>query len=264
MADTFWHKQGSSPLFPDLAWSRPETKLTAGKLLIIGGNVHGFSSVGNTYSEAVKASIGTLRVILPDVLRKTVSKLLPEADFTSSTPSGSFGQKALADLLDHAAWANGVIIAGDLGRNSETAVLLEKFVTKYMGQLTLTKDSVDYFLQVPSPVLLRPDTTIVLSLAQLQKLVSSAHFVMPITFDMGLPKLVDTLHSFTTEFASHIVVKHLDNIFVAVNGEVSTTKVDNDLTDVWRVPTAAHASVWWLQNPTKPFEALTTSILKSE
>src|SRR5258708_2443063 len=97
MDRTYWHKQGSEPLFPDLVWSRPETKQTAGKLLIIGGNVHGFSAVGNAYTEAIKAGIGTVRIILPDVLRKTVSKLLPEADFTASTPSGSFGQKALAD-----------------------------------------------------------------------------------------------------------------------------------------------------------------------
>jgi hypothetical protein len=28
---------------------------------------------------------------------------------------------------------------------------------------------------------------------------------------------------------------------------------------VWRIETAATAAVWWLQNPSKPFEALTTA-----
>ncbi len=264
MDRTYWHKQGSEPLFPDLMWSRPETKQTAGKLLIIGGNVHGFSAVGNAYMGAVKAAVGSVRIILPDALRKTVSKLLPEAEFASSTPSGSFGQKALADLLEHAAWADGTLIAGDLGRNSETAILLEKFVIKHKGQTTVTKDTVDYFIHLPTPILDRPLTTLVLSLAQLQKLVSSARFAMPITSNMDLLKLVDTLHALTQQFAFYIVVKHLETMFIAVNGEVSTTKVGSDLTDIWRVPTAAYTSVWWLQNKAKPFEALTTAISKSE
>lgn len=264
MDRTYWQKQASEPLFPDLVWSRPQNKQTAGKLLIIGGNVHGFAAVGNGYTEAEKAGIGSVRIILPDALRKTVSKLLPEADYAPSTPSGSFGQMALADLLEHAAWANGILLAGDLGRNSETAMLLEKFVAKYSGAITLTKDVVDYFIHVPSPLLERPDTCVVLSMAQLQKLASAAKFPLAFTFDMDFLKLIETLHEFTQQFSLYVVVKHLDTVFVGVSGQVSTTKTDNDIADIWRVPTAAHTAVWWLQNPAKPFEALTTAISKSE
>ena len=40
---------------------------------------------------------------------------------------------ALAPLLDLAQWADGVLLAGDIGRNSETTVLLETFMSKYHG-----------------------------------------------------------------------------------------------------------------------------------
>src|SRR3989344_5575817 len=252
----YWHKQGSEPLFPDLVWSRPQTKLTSGRLLIVGGNIHGFSSVGTAYSEAVKAGIGTVRIILPDALQKTVGKMLPEAIFVSSTPSGSFGQKALAELLEHSVWANGALIAGDLGRNSETAIVLEKFVDKYSGQLTLTKDTVDYFSRSVEAIKDRPKTTLVLSMAQLQQLATSLKFEIAFTFDMNLINLVDALHEFSQTYGFNIILKHLDTIFVATKGQISSTKSDQT-EGAWRVPTAAHAAVWWLQNPSKTLEALT-------
>ena len=78
---------------------------------------------------------------------------------------------------------------------------------------------------------------------------------------MGLLQLVGVLHDFTLEHPVQIIVKHLDTIFVAINGQVSTTKVSEDLEESWRVTTAAHAAVWLIQNPDKSFEAATTSLV---
>ncbi|HLC91883.1 MAG TPA: hypothetical protein VJC09_02425 [Candidatus Saccharimonadales bacterium] len=263
MQDYWFKQEHSNPMFPDLVWSRPEAKQTAGKLLIIGGNIHGFSAVGTAYSEAVKAGIGIARIILPDALQKTVGKMLPEAIFAPSAPSGSFGQKALAELLESSNWADGVLVAGDLGRNSETAIVLEKFVGKYSGQLTLAKDTVDYFSRSVEAIKDRPKTTLVLSMAQLQQLASSLKFKIAFTFDMNLINLVDALHEFSQTYGFNIILKHLDTIFVATKGQISSTKSDQT-EGAWRVPTAAHAAVWWLQNPSKTFEALTTAVTKSE
>ena len=255
----FWYKQApGQPLFPDLLWSRPENRSQAGKLLIIGGNGFGFAAPAEAYGEANKAGIGVAHVLLPDALRRTVGKVLEAGDFAPSTPSGSFSQKALAELLTQSQWADGVLAAGDMGRNSETAVLLEKFIESYHGQLTITKDAADYFTAAPQNLLKRPETTLVISFAQLQKLAVNGKFSRVFTFDIGIIKLVELLHDFTEAFPVNIIVKHLENIFVAVNGTVSSTKLAEDQ-EIWRVRTAAHASVWWLQNPNKPFEALTCS-----
>lgn len=261
----FWQKQSKdSPLFPDLLWSRPENKANSGKLLIIGGNAHSFAAVGVAYGEAVKAGIGSVRIVLPDALQKTVGKVLPEGEYAPSSASGSFGQNALAELLHMSQWADATLFAGDFGRNSETAILLEKFTGKYSGSLVITQDAIDYFTKNAS-VLNRKDTVLVLSFAQLQKIAITAKYPIAFKYEMDFLHLVDALHNFTTQFKSSIVVKCGDNIFVANCGRVSaTTNKDNkDIGEIWRVKTAASATVWWLQNPTKPYEALTTSLIKN-
>src|SRR5882762_3047468 len=107
MTDTYWYKQTSEkPLYPDLLWSRPENKSQAGKLLIVGGNLHGFAAAGEAYTEAVKAGIGTARVLLPDSLQKTVGRVFEAGEYAPSTPSGSFSRKALAELLDMSGWSD--------------------------------------------------------------------------------------------------------------------------------------------------------------
>lgn len=262
MDHTYWHRQtAAEPLFPDLEWSRPQTTATAGKMLIVGGNAHGFVAPANAFQAAEKAGIGTARLLLPDSLRPFVGKTFTAGELAPSTPSGSFAQKALLELLTMADWADGVLLAGDLGRNSETAILIEKFLSKYTGQITLTQDAVDYVMTAPEQVINRSETTLVLSFAQLQKLATNAHFTTAFTFDMDFLHLIDALHEFTSKHAPNIVVKHLQTIFVAVNGQVSSTKLDEDL-KVWRVSTASKAAVWWLQNTSKPFEAITSSILE--
>jgi hypothetical protein len=261
MDSTSWQKQTTeTPLFPELLWSRPENAAFAGKLLIVGGNLYGFSNAAAAYGESRKAGIGVARVLLPDALQKTVGKVFEAGEYAPSTPSGSFSQRALGELLPMAHWADGVLLAGDLGRNSETAILLEKFADTYAGQLTITCDAADYFIASPAAVLARPDTLWVISVAQLQKLAMNAKFTTAFTFTMDILRFVESLRGFSQLHNTQIVVKHLDNIFVAVNGEVSSTRLQEEM-QIWRLKTAAHASVWWLQNPTKPFEALTTSLV---
>ena len=260
MDTTFWRKQKpDQPLFPDLLWSRPEHRKQAGKLLVIGGNLHGFAAPAEAFVEAGKAGAGTAHVLLPDAVKKLAGGILQTVEYASSTPSGSFSQKALAELMAESAWADAVLVAGDLGRNSETAILLEKFAGTYTGQLTLAKDAVDYVTGTPRVVLGRPDTLLVLSFAQLQKLAAKAGFPKAFTFGMDLLHFVDTLHEFTTEYKTHIIVKHLDQIHIGSQGQVVSTVLAEDL-EIWRVKTAAQTAVWWMQNPTKPLEALATGL----
>lgn len=258
MTPEFWHKQtAAKPLFPDLIWSRPENRQLAGKLLIVGGNLHGFAAPAEAYAESIKAGIGMSRVLLPNAIQKVVGPSIENGEFAASTPSGSFSQKALVDLVDWCKWADGVLFAGDLGRNSETAILIEKFLNNCEALTVLTKDAVDYVVSLPHTALERPNTTLVLSFSQLQRLGMAARFEKALTFSMDMLRLVEWLHLFTERFAPHIIAKHHDNLLVAVHGEVSTTKLKKDMA-LWRQKAGAHAATWWIQNPGKPFEALTT------
>lgn len=254
-----WQKQAKDPLFPDLVWARPETKKTAGRLLIIGGTGQEFAGVAEAYQQAEKAGIGVARVILPHSLERTVGKLFPAAEFAPSNPSGSFAVSTLAEILAASTWSEGLLIAGDTGNNSETTQLFERFLAKYTGQLTLCGDVVDVLLANPLQILDRPSTTLVIFLEQLQKLAVAAHYHEAFTSDMGLLQLVERLHGFNKLHAAHLVVPYENAVAVAVDGHISTTdRPDHPSTNYL----AAHVATWWLQNPTKPYESLTTAIIQ--
>lgn len=258
----YWTKQTTGTLlFPELEWSKPENRVHAGKLLIAGGSLHGFAAPASAYNEAERAGIGISRVLLPGAIQKTVGSFMPEAEFGPSTPSGSFATKSLDVFLENAAWSDCVLLSGDFGRNSETAILLEKFVTKYHDKLVITKDSLDYFNDNSQILLERPNTLLVTSFTQLQKLAAAAKFPTAFTHSMDLVRLVTGLHELTITYPASIIVKHHDVLLVAKNGQVSSTKLSKDL-EVWRVSAAARAAVWWLQHSSKPFEAMTTAVAK--
>lgn len=256
----YWLKQpAGKPLYEEILWSRPESKARAGKLLLIGGNLHGFSSVQQAYTSADAAGAGVTRTLLPDALKKTIGSLLENTEFAPSTPkSGSFGRDALNEFLIHSNWADMAVIAGDLGRNSETSILLEEYVNKYRGPLTVTRDAIDYFYSQPELIADREHTIIVLSMAQLQKLGTALKFQTPFLLGMGLLLLVQALHEFSLRHSAIIVTKELDQIVAAHQGRVSSTKLDPDH-EIWRASFAARAGVYAMQHPSKPFEAITTS-----
>lgn len=263
MDKEYWQRQQpNKALFDDLLWSRPENKQQAGKLLIVGGHAQGFARPAEAYALAETAGAGSVRVLLPDALQKTLGKAFLGAEFAPSSPSGSFAGSALGELLPHAAWSEGVLLAGDLGRNSETAILIEKFLEHYGGQVTLTCDAIDYVVATPYPVLQRPNTLLVLSFAQLQKFGVNIKYSNAFTFSMDLLRLIDALSELTKRYKMAIITKHLDTILVAVDGYITTTKLTKPM-PVWRLKTAASASVWWMQNPSKPLEALTTGVFQS-
>lgn len=258
--DAYWQQQSAdTPLFPDILWSRPETKQGAGKLLIVGGNSFGFAAPGQAFVTATKAGIGVCRVLLPEALRKTIGSHMAEADFAPNNPSGSFSKNALEPLLTNAMWANATLLAGELGRNSETAVTLETFVKRYRGPLTVTRDATDYFLKTPSDVLDRPETMLVVSFEQLQKLALHSHFEVPLLFSMGTALTASWLHEFSLLHRALIVMSHDDQFFVAKEGRVVTQKNISD-EKIWRVTSASRATVFWLQNPAKAFESVVTSL----
>jgi hypothetical protein len=256
MENTNWFKQRpGEPLFSGLLWSKPENRMHAGKLLIIGGNKHLVTAPGIAYSAAEKAGIGSCRVILPDSTKKIMGKIFPEADFAPSTPSGSFARESLDLLLENAQWADGVLLAGDFGRNSETAILLESFADKFTGQICIAQDGIDYFLHKKSALFERKNTLAVINFGKLQKLAQNNRPLPPIKHDMNMHQLVDSLQ----EWGINLITNHAGQFVAAsTDGKVSTTKMPDDTN--WQIDLAAYASVWWIQQPKNTFEAVTTSV----
>ena len=251
----------AKPLFPDLLWSRPENKFHAGKLLSVGGNAQAALAPAQAYMLAQQAGAGTVKVLLPDALKKTVGKTLEDGEYAPSTPSGSFSTQALGELQAMANWADGTLIAGDIGRNSETAILLEKFLEKHVGQVTLTRDAIEYITALPSLVQHRPDTLAVLSYSQLQRLGTAMHFPMAFSFDITLQRLTDCLRALTEQYSFSVATQHLGQTFVGSGGQVSSTPIIGPENNPWRLAVATKASVLWLQNPGQLFASVSTSLV---
>lgn len=260
----YWRIQTpEKPLFPDVAWNKPEQRSLAGKLAIIGGNKLGFAGVAEAYSTALRAGVGETRVLLPDILRKTIPPSITDALFGVTNPSGSLARDALTDMLALDSWATGTLLIGDAGRSSETAILYEDFLRNSSRPLVATRDAVDLIKNSSQALVERPNTLLIVSFAQLQKLFQSVYYPKVLTFSMQLTNLVEALHKFTITYPTAIAVLHKDFLVVASSGEVTSTKWDNPMA-IWRGGVATKAAAYWLWHPHNVLQAVTASLIADD
>lgn len=258
---SYWKRQTlDAPLFPDIEWSKPEQKSMAGKLGIIGGNQLGFAGVAESYSVALATGAGHIRVLLPDVLKKAIPATITDTVFAATNPSGSLSKGAIAEMHAMGEWANSILLIGDAGRSGETAIVYEQFIQKYTGQLILTRDAIDLVKNGSEMLVERPNTVLIASFAQLQKLFQSVYYPKVLTFSMQLTNLIEAVHKFTITYPVTLVVLHKDHVVVASSGAVTSQVWDNPML-IWRGSVAAKAAAYWLWTPSKPLEAITSSLL---
>ena len=257
----YWKKQSpTSALYPDLEWSKPETLSQSGKLGIIGGNKLGFAGVAEAYSVATSAGVGQVRVLLPDVLKKTIPKIITDTVYAPTNISGSLTKEAIAEMTSLGAWADEVLLIGDAGRSSETAIAYEQFLQTYPGKLVITRDAIDLVKNSSRELVERPNTLLVASFAQLQKIFQAVYYPKVLTFSMQLTQLVEALHKFTITYPVTISVLHKDYLVIAHDGKVVTTEWGNPMA-IWRGNVASKVAAYWLWSPSKPLEATATAIV---
>ncbi len=258
---SYWRTQDPAhPLFPDVEWNKPERRDLAGRLGIIGGNKLGFAGVAEAWGTVLAAGVGEARVLLPDVLKKTIPPTITDAIFGPTNPSGSLARDALPAMRALSEWAGGSILIGDAGRNSETALVYDDFIREYQGQLTITRDAIDLVKNSSTLLVERPQTICVASFAQVQKLFQGVYYPKLLTFGMHLGQCVEALHKFTITYPLTIVTLHRDTLIVAHDGNIITQTWHAPMM-IWRGTTAARAASYLLWNPTKPLEAIASSIV---
>ncbi|NLA42608.1 hypothetical protein GX865_00390 [Candidatus Saccharibacteria bacterium] len=261
---SFWKKQTKDKLlFADIEWNKPEQKSFAGKLGIIGGNKLSFAGVAESYSTALSTGAGEVKVLLPEALKRSIPPAITEAQFAPNNVSGSLSRKALPDMKALGQWSDGVLLIGDAGRSSETAILYDDFIRDYEKWITLTRDSID-LMQASHPELLeRGRTLFVASFAQTQKLFRSVYYPKVLTFNMQLAQFVDAIHKFTVTYPVAIATLHKDNLVISFGGEVVSMEWGNPLA-IWRGITATQMASYLLWNEAKPLEAIATSVFSKK
>ena len=258
---SYWRQQtADKPLYPDIEWSKPEQKTHAGRLGIIGGNKLGFVGVAENYSQALNTGAGEVKVLLPDALKKSIPQIMTDVVYGATNQSGGLSGEAINEIKSVGVWSTGALLIGDCGQNSETAVLYEKFIREYSGPLTITRDAIDLMRNSCQMLIDRPNTLIVASFAQLQKIFQTVYYPKVLTFSMQLSILVEAIHKFTITYPVSIMVFYQDTLLVASGGEVASTPWSKPL-DIWRGVVATKAAVYWLWNPSKPLESATASLI---
>jgi hypothetical protein len=249
----FWQKQIDKPLFPDLIWNRPENKRYAGKLLIIGGQSGEFAHVASAFAAADKAGAGHTRILLPESLRKT-AQTIPEVEFAPTNKSGSFARSALAAWFDASEWADHVLLAGNLGRNSETTTIIDGFLLRGNCTVTLNLDSLTS-TGINLQQLMKLPVTLVINRLALQKLGIALGLTVPILSTTPIERLAEIIHQISTGNKANLLIQDGEQTWAASGGSVVSTKtkpIDNTML-------SAACSVWLMQNPSKPLEALATA-----
>ncbi len=261
MEHSYWKKQTlDKPLYPDIEWSRPEQRSKAGRLGIVGGNKLGFMSVAESYQTALATGVGEARVLLPADLKKMVPTTITDVIYGPSNLSGGLNRESLSEMKALGEWSSGILLVGDAGRNSETAILYEDFVRNYNGPLIITRDSIDLLKSNFESLANRENTLLIASFAQLQKFFQYLYYPKVLTFSMQLTNLVEAVHKFTITYPINIVVFHKDLLIVASGGDVTTTPCSDPM-KIWRGETATKAAAYWLWNPSKPLESVTSSLI---
>lgn len=258
----YWQKQlPHTPLFPDIAWQKPERKALAGKLLTIGGSAQGFAAVAGAYESATQAGAGECRVLLPDALKKAVDMAAYDCVFVPTNHSGGISRDALGQLIAAAEWADAVLLIGDAGRNSETAIVYEQLLASSPHTLMcVTRDAVDLLKASWPACLARGTTILVVTLAQLQKIFQSVYYPKTILFSMQLTHLVEALHKFTITYPATIVVFHQNQLVTAQAGHVTSSPWEDPML-IWRGHIAARAIVYAMQHKQHVLQAVTTSFV---
>ena len=262
MNDKYWQQQtAGKPLFPDAEWSKPERRDLAGKLAIIGGNSQNFSGVAASHQTALNTGVGSVRVVLPDALKKTLPAAFTKSIdllFAPTNPSGGFAAESIHEWRAASGWADLVLFVGDSGANSETAALLENFLTENdTSPVVIARDAVDLIKNSAETVMNRPKTHLVVSFSQLQKLFRAVYYPRVLTFSQGVRQVAETLHKFTLTYPVTLSLWHSGNLFVANDGEVITQAFELPLR-VWSGEVATRSAVWQIWQP-DPLKAVSTS-----
>jgi len=251
MEQDYWQRQEEkSPLFKDVLWNKPEQKSKSGKLIIIGGSVHGFRSVVNAYQIANENGAGQVKVVLPDKLKKQLPPDFSDGIFLPSNDSGGFSTSGLGELVESSKWADGILLIGDTGMNSETAVLHQNLLAESSKPITATRDAVDLLLENAEEVAQSANLSLIMTFAQTQKLFQKVYYPKIITFSMNLLNFIEALHKFTITYPICLATYHQENLIVSKGGNVITQKSQRGqlMTISGEIATKSATYALWTQN----------------
>lgn len=267
----YWQKQtAKDPRYPDVRWNLPER--ATGSLSIVGGSSHGFQAVVRAGEFAsTNLPLAHVQLVLPSSLEKvlanagaagsaTDSKPAPQLLFAPATPAGTLAKSSTLTQQN----ADAALLIGDLSKNAETAEAMSALCRAYAGPLVIARDSLDLLTTNASSLVMRPHTTLVASLAQLQKLFRALYYPKMLLLTAPLMSVVEALHKFTLSYPVTLLTLHEGQILTAAGGEVVSTPLgDTDYSPLglWNGELATRVAAYQIFCPEQELATTTAAIL---
>ncbi|HUC19978.1 MAG TPA: hypothetical protein VMR98_00590 [Candidatus Polarisedimenticolaceae bacterium] len=251
-----FERQTDSPLFPDILWNRPAMKSRGGRLLVLGGQTHQFNNLQATYEVAEAAGIGEVDIVMPDSLRATAGRS-GLGRFVPSSPSGSLGKAALGEILHLAGETDAVVIGANLTNNAETGMMIESLIRELDTRVIITEEAFEILQFHPELITGNPKALVVTTMRGLFDLAN--HHRMPIAIkpNAGVIGKLEILQQLASISKSQYLVFDRE-VMVAAEDKLSLTPLQTSLASL---PAAAIgvAATFWVQQPGKLFQTLTTA-----
>ena len=134
----------------------------------------------------------------------------------------------------------------------------------YAGPLVIARDSLDLLTTNASSLVMRPHTTLVASLAQLQKLFRALYYPKMLLLTAPLMSVVEALHKFTLSYPVTLLTLHEGQILTAAGGEVISTPLgDTNYSPLglWNGELATRVAAYQIFCPGQELAATTAAIL---
>ena len=259
MASLNWQKQTlDSPLYEDIIWEKPENKRISGRFLIVGGNTHEFASSAQIFESLKKAGGSNIFLALPDVLKKIIDNLDLAVSYLPSNPSGSIGLNAVAELIDLDKDSDIVILAQDLGKNSETTLCMDHFLNKNESLICITSENIDLIENIENPDYKK--MLLVTNFSDLQKLLIKKFNVLIKNSDEFFVTL-NKLHDFNIKIPLNLMCVHEENIIVVADEKISTTNIVIQPQALIE-KLSAFGSFYLVNNQSRIYQALTSAVFE--
>lgn len=246
-------KQSDKVLYGDILWSRPVRR--TGRILLVGGHRDGFAELQKLYQGFEKAQVAECQLALPDKLSKLVGNL-EGVNLLASTPSGSIARDALSELVYLSNESDLVSLGPDLSNNSETILTAQRLIAQTRASILIPPQSTEQLLSEAGQWKNKDNLLLFVNQKQLYKLAIKLSANVTIPLQASNDSTAQISLAISKEYAPSIVVLTADSAIVTVNGKASINKTKtNDTGNL-----VGLLSTFWLQNPSKRYEALTSAV----
>lgn len=251
---TTLQRQTDEPLFPNVLWGRPTSRLAGGRLLVLGGNKDQFSAPVALANAALAAGAGEVKIVLPASLEKLIP-VSEDITYVPSTPSGSLSKLALAHIMELAREADVLALAGNFSANSETTILIESILEQISQPIVVTPEIIS-LLKIRPDLLGRKGDLLVLDMTSMISLANTKHLGIYVGGGQGVARDVSIVDNLAQQLEADLVVL-ANGMLVAAQSQLSLTALPGRIGKL-SAPAAGVLATFWLQNRLNAFKGLTS------